>query len=280
MMSKTVNKGYARLFLVSIFVACFLLSGSVSAFAKRGGRAHDDNTGGPRGGGAGQGRALGRNAGPARGGVDQGRALGRNAGPAGPAARWGAPVHPQNRELQHDRKEVRGDRRDLRHDQREIGRDRKELRNDLKNGNFKEARKDKKELREDLRERNEDRQELREDREERREDRRDRRDNDNNPPGPMGGRGTNWENPPGPAGGSGASPDRPGSDFLKNHPRIGEKLKERFDKNNDGRLEPNERREARQAFREKIKDRIKGEQPVGGEAAETTSTDGQPVAGQ
>jgi hypothetical protein len=33
-------------------------------------------------------------------------------------------------------------------------------------------------------------------------------DRDNNPPGPRGGRGTNWENPPGPAGGPGASPDR------------------------------------------------------------------------
>jgi hypothetical protein len=33
-------------------------------------------------------------------------------------------------------------------------------------------------------------------------------DLDNNPPGPRGGRGTNWENPPGPTGGPGASPDR------------------------------------------------------------------------
>src|SRR3954454_1115365 len=33
-------------------------------------------------------------------------------------------------------------------------------------------------------------------------------DNDNNPPGPRGGSGTNWENPPGPRGGPGASPDR------------------------------------------------------------------------
>lgn len=33
-------------------------------------------------------------------------------------------------------------------------------------------------------------------------------DRDNNPPGPRGGRGTNWENPPGPRGGPGASPDR------------------------------------------------------------------------
>ncbi|MBW9259547.1 MAG: hypothetical protein K1562_18255 [Candidatus Thiodiazotropha sp. (ex. Lucinisca nassula)] len=34
------------------------------------------------------------------------------------------------------------------------------------------------------------------------------KDLDNNPPGPVGGPGTNWENPPGPAGGPGASPDR------------------------------------------------------------------------
>jgi len=36
-------------------------------------------------------------------------------------------------------------------------------------------------------------------------------DRDNNPPGPAGGRGTNWENPPGPKGGPGASPNKPGS---------------------------------------------------------------------
>lgn len=35
-------------------------------------------------------------------------------------------------------------------------------------------------------------------------------DFDNNPPGPRGGRGTNWENPPGWRGGPGASPDRYG----------------------------------------------------------------------
>lgn len=33
-------------------------------------------------------------------------------------------------------------------------------------------------------------------------------DDDNNPPGHVGGRGTNWENPPGVRGGPGASPDR------------------------------------------------------------------------
>ena len=34
-----------------------------------------------------------------------------------------------------------------------------------------------------------------------------RRDHDRNPPGPIGGPGTNWENPPGWRGGPGASPD-------------------------------------------------------------------------
>jgi hypothetical protein len=33
-------------------------------------------------------------------------------------------------------------------------------------------------------------------------------DNDNNPPGKIGGPGTNWENPPGPKGGPGTSPNR------------------------------------------------------------------------
>ena len=36
------------------------------------------------------------------------------------------------------------------------------------------------------------------------------KDKDSNPPGPAGGKGTNWENPPGPTGGQGASPDRKG----------------------------------------------------------------------
>lgn len=35
-------------------------------------------------------------------------------------------------------------------------------------------------------------------------------DPDGNPPGSLGGRGTNWENPPGWRGGPGASPDRYG----------------------------------------------------------------------
>ena len=42
-----------------------------------------------------------------------------------------------------------------------------------------------------------------------------RRDNDNNPPGPRGGPGTNWENPPGPKGGPGASPGKRGGGRRK-----------------------------------------------------------------
>ena len=36
-----------------------------------------------------------------------------------------------------------------------------------------------------------------------------RRDRDHNPPGPAGGRGTNWENPPGPRGGRGTNWENP-----------------------------------------------------------------------
>ncbi len=42
-------------------------------------------------------------------------------------------------------------------------------------------------------------------------------DRDGNPPGPVGGPGTNWENPPGPKGGPGASPDR--HPFCKKYPK-------------------------------------------------------------
>lgn len=42
-------------------------------------------------------------------------------------------------------------------------------------------------------------------------------DKDNNPPGKVGGKGTNWENPPGPAGGAGASPDRKHSGWKHRH---------------------------------------------------------------
>lgn len=55
-------------------------------------------------------------------------------------------------------------------------------------------------------------------------------DSDDNPPGPIGGPGTNWENPPGPRGGPGASPNyrppvivapvpRPGAYYGRPHPR-------------------------------------------------------------
>ena len=44
------------------------------------------------------------------------------------------------------------------------------------------------------------------------------RDRDNNPPGPKGGRGTNWENPPGPRGGPGSSPNRRWRDRDNNPP--------------------------------------------------------------
>ena len=50
-------------------------------------------------------------------------------------------------------------------------------------------------------------------------DARPRFDRDNNPPGPKGGAGTNWENPPGPMGGPGVSPDkRPKLDRDNNPP--------------------------------------------------------------
>ncbi len=42
-------------------------------------------------------------------------------------------------------------------------------------------------------------------------------DRDDNPPGPVGGPGTNWENPPGPKGGPGTSPDR--HHWCKQHPK-------------------------------------------------------------
>ena len=50
------------------------------------------------------------------------------------------------------------------------------------------------------------------------------RDKDNNPPGPVGGPGTNWENPPGPQGGPGASPNvvnRPDKDNNPPGPKGG-----------------------------------------------------------
>ncbi len=61
---------------------------------------------------------------------------------------------------------------------------------------------------------------------------------DNNPPGPVGGPGTNWENPPGPRGGPGASPDR--RPVLS--PEQREKMKS---------MTPEERRKFRHEQREK-----------------------------
>lgn len=40
-------------------------------------------------------------------------------------------------------------------------------------------------------------------------------DYDNNPPGPVGGNGTNWENVPGPQGGTGASPNYKSRHYQK-----------------------------------------------------------------
>ena len=81
------------------------------------------------------------------------------------------------------------------------------------------------------------------------------KDRDHNPPGPAGGRGTNWENPPGPVGGPGASPDRrhwPGNppgprggpgyrptweEWFAKHPNYRDKV----DLNNDGVIDADER---------------------------------------
>ena len=70
--------------------------------------------------------------------------------------------------------------------------------------NIQQMRQDKQELKEA-------KQELRQDVKGARQDMRMNRrpDKDDNPPGPRGGRGTNWENPPGPQGGIGASPNMP-----------------------------------------------------------------------
>lgn len=73
------------------------------------------------------------------------------------------------------------------------------------------------------------------------------RDRDDNPPGPVGGPGTNWENPPGPAGGPGASPDRrlyaqTWDDWFARYPAY----RDRVDLNHDGLID---RREAQYARR-------------------------------
>ena len=69
-------------------------------------------------------------------------------------------------------------------------------------------------------------------------------DKDNNPPGPAGGKGTNWENPPGPAGGPGATPDR-----SKRH------WKEKADTNNDGTVDQTERAAAKEKWADKRQER-------------------------
>ena len=80
-------------------------------------------------------------------------------------------------------------------------------------------------------------------------------DADNNPPGPVGGRGTNWENPAGPVGGPGASPDYRVTaktshveTWLKNHPKVLTK----FDADGDGFLNKEERQAAREARKDFI----------------------------
>jgi hypothetical protein len=73
-------------------------------------------------------------------------------------------------------------------------------------------------------------------------------DKDNNPPGPIGGRGTNWENPPGWVGGPGASPDRPWANFnewFEKYPGV----KKRFDANGDGVLDTAEKEAAHDYWR-------------------------------
>ena len=77
-------------------------------------------------------------------------------------------------------------------------------------------------------------------------------DPDGNPPGPVGGPGTNWENPPGHKGGRGASPDRAKwfqrgfGRWLNNHPEYVEK----YDANKNGKLDPAEKKEAKKAWKD------------------------------
>jgi hypothetical protein len=85
-------------------------------------------------------------------------------------------------------------------------------------------------------------------------------DRDHNPPGPIGGPGTNWENPRGPAGGPGASPNRlhtnppgpaggPGhgplwDGWLVKHPH----LKKQIDLNGNGIIDADEQVFARKKW--------------------------------
>ncbi len=74
------------------------------------------------------------------------------------------------------------------------------------------------------------------------------KDKDNNPPGPMGGPGTNWENPRGPMGGPGASPNKVDFDkWIETHPE----LKTKLDTNADGKVDDAERKVGREQWREK-----------------------------
>ncbi len=81
------------------------------------------------------------------------------------------------------------------------------------------------------------------------------RDRDNNPPGPRGGPGTHWGNRPGLQGGPGASRDirRGGPQWAAHHPEAVKRL----DTNGDGRVSPEEFRQAQQVWQEKRADRLK-----------------------
>ena len=72
-----------------------------------------------------------------------------------------------------------------------------------------------------------------------------RRDNDNNPPGRLGGPGTNWENRPGPQGGPGYGPDR-NSDRQINR----REFMKQADANGDGTVDQAERQAGRDAWLE------------------------------
>lgn len=79
-----------------------------------------------------------------------------------------------------------------------------------------------------------------------------RKDRDNNPPGQIGGPGTNWENPPGMEGGPGTGPDgsQPPQRFeewLQRHPGIAHEM----DLNNDGTVDEFEKTQGRKKAREK-----------------------------
>lgn len=82
------------------------------------------------------------------------------------------------------------------------------------------------------------------------------RDRDNNPPGQMGGPGTNWENRPGPQGGAG--PDFRGQGNGNGRRMDKAERLQRFDTDQDGRLNQEEKyaaREQRQAKRAEFRER-------------------------